>query len=64
MLNELSLHLKECVKVQNVFFDVLLGEIRLVWLNTEMLVESLFILSEKSPDFLDSCIFDEWFLIL
>ena len=64
MLDQLTLHLKEGVKVQNVFFDVLLGKIGLVWLDAEMFVQSLFILSEESPDFLDSSIFYEWFLIL
>ena len=50
--------------MQNVFFNMVLGKISLVWLNAEMLVKPLFILLEESPNLFNSSIFNERFQVL
>ena len=50
--------------MENVFFNVLSCKISLVWLNAEMFVQSLLILTKESPDLFDSGKFYERLLIL
>ena len=54
VFNQLAFHLKESVKSVNVFLYVMLGEVGLVRLDAEMLVNFLLFEREEPPNLLDA----------